>query len=84
MAYEPLQERSALRYMLPWLEEHVEQTEELMGDSKWWKDRFAENKHAIDKFLDYHFKQGGDSRRRRYMHPMAPWRLRDLIQKIKL
>jgi hypothetical protein len=63
MAYEPLRERAALRYMLPWLEEHVEQTEELMGDSKWWIDGFTENKHVIEGFLDYHFKQGLSKRR---------------------
>jgi len=40
------------------LEEHVEQTEELIGDSKWWKDGFAGNKHVIDTLLDHNFKQG--------------------------
>lgn len=64
MAYEPLRERSALRYMLPWLEEHVEQTQMLMGDDlEWWKDGFAENKHVIEKFLEYHYKQGLSKRR---------------------
>ena len=64
MAYEPLRERSALRYMLPWLEDHVEETQKLMGDdAKWWKDGFAENKHVIDKFLEYHYKQGLSKRR---------------------
>jgi 4,5-dihydroxyphthalate decarboxylase len=64
MAYEPLRERSALRYMLPWLEDHVEETQKLMGDDpKWWKDGFEENKHVIDKFLEYHHKQGLSKRR---------------------
>jgi 4,5-dihydroxyphthalate decarboxylase len=64
MAYEPLRERSALRYMLPWLEDHVEETQALMGDDpKWWKDGFLENKHVIDKFLEYHHKQGLSKRR---------------------
>lgn len=64
IAYEPLRERSALRYMLPWLEDHVEETEKLMGDDpRWWKDGFEENKHVIDKFLEYHYKQGLSKRR---------------------
>lgn len=64
MAYEPLRERSALRYMLPWLEDHVEETQRLMGgEAKWWKDGFVENKHVIDKFLDYHHRQGLSTRR---------------------
>jgi 4,5-dihydroxyphthalate decarboxylase len=64
MAYEALRERSALRYMLPWLEDHVEETQKLMGgDSKWWKDGFTENRHVIDKFLEYHYKQGLSKRR---------------------
>ncbi len=57
MAYEPMQERGALRYMLPWLEDHVEETERVMGD-RWWKDGLEENRHVLDKFLEYSFKQG--------------------------
>jgi 4,5-dihydroxyphthalate decarboxylase len=64
MGYEPLQERSALRYMLPWLEEHVEETQRLMGgDPRYWKDGFAENRHVIEKFLEYHHRQGLSKRR---------------------
>jgi 4,5-dihydroxyphthalate decarboxylase len=54
MAYEPLQERAALRYMLLWLEEHVDETKELIGG---WKDGFKENRHVLEKFLEYSFKQ---------------------------
>jgi len=73
MAYAPLQERSALRYMLPWLEDHVEETQKLFGgDARWWKDGFEENKHVIDKFLDYHHRQGLSSRRLRPEEIFAP------------
>lgn len=57
LAYEPLFERAALRYMLPWLEEHVKETQSLMGD-RWWKDGFDENKHVLEVFLNYSLKQG--------------------------
>jgi 4,5-dihydroxyphthalate decarboxylase len=72
MAYEPLQERAALRYMLPWLEEHVEETQDLMGDAKWWKDGFYENKHVLEKFLDYSFQQGLAKRRFKAEELFAP------------
>ncbi|CAL5868922.1 uncharacterized protein PFLUO_LOCUS3149 [Penicillium psychrofluorescens] len=59
IAYEALEERSALRYILPWLEDHVIEAKRLMGgNSRWWQDGFAENKHVISKFLDYHYRQG--------------------------
>ncbi|KAK3719094.1 hypothetical protein LTR37_004658 [Vermiconidia calcicola] len=58
IAYEAIQERAALRYMLPWLEEHVSETQALMGQQRWWQDGFRENKHVLDKFLEYSFKQG--------------------------
>lgn len=57
LARESLVERSALRYMLPWLEDHVRETQTIMGDV-WWKDGFDENKHVIEKFLRYSYKQG--------------------------
>lgn len=62
VAYEAIEERAALRYILPWLEDHVEETRRLMGD-RWWKDGFAENRHILDKFLDYHHRQGLSPRR---------------------
>ncbi len=72
LAYEPLRERSALRYMLPWLEHHVEETEELMGAAEWWQDGFAQNRHVIEKFLDYHYAQGLSKRRFQAEELFAP------------
>ncbi|KAK5313769.1 hypothetical protein LTR93_010766 [Exophiala xenobiotica] len=58
IAYEPLKERAALRYMMPWLESHVEETKQLIGgDPRWWKDGFKENRRVLDKSLDYHHQQ---------------------------
>lgn len=58
ISYEALEERAALRYMLPWLEDHVRETKALMGEQKWWQDGFAQNRHVLDKFLWYSYKQG--------------------------
>ena len=58
LAYDALAERGALRYMLPWLEEHVQTTKETFGEERWWQDGFAKNRHVLDKFLEYSFKQG--------------------------
>jgi len=79
MAYEPLRERSALRYMLPWLEDNVMEIERLMDDKKWWKDGFEENKHVIDKFLDYHYKQGLSKRRFKAEEIFAPGSLETYV-----
>ncbi|RFU29007.1 hypothetical protein B7463_g7350, partial [Scytalidium lignicola] len=58
LAYEPMWERAALRYILPWLEDHVRETQEIMGEKEWWKDGFEANRHVLDKFLEYSYKQG--------------------------
>jgi len=58
ISYEAIAERGALRYMLPWLEDHVSETQRLMGEKRWWQDGFRQNKHVLDKFLEYSFKQG--------------------------
>ncbi|KAH6721853.1 4,5-dihydroxyphthalate decarboxylase [Leptodontidium sp. MPI-SDFR-AT-0119] len=80
LAYEPLEERAALRYMLPWLESHVEETKKLMGGStRWWKDGFEENKHVLDKFLDYHFRQGLSKRRFQPQELFAPSTLETFV-----
>lgn len=57
VGYEALEERAALRYMLPWMEEHVSETKRIMG-ARWWKDGFVDNKHVLEKFLEYSYKQG--------------------------
>lgn len=63
-AYEPLRERAALRYMLPWLDDHVAETSRLMGGrERWWVDGFEENRHVLEKFLEYSHKQGLAKRR---------------------
>jgi 4,5-dihydroxyphthalate decarboxylase len=62
LAKQALKERSALRYMLPWLEHHLNETTNIMGD-EYWKDGFDENKHVIDKFLQYSHEQGLAKRR---------------------
>ncbi|KAF2093198.1 4,5-dihydroxyphthalate decarboxylase [Rhizodiscina lignyota] len=58
IGYEALEERAALRYMLPWLDDHYEETQRLFGEKKYWKDGFDENKHVLEKFLEYSFNQG--------------------------
>lgn len=73
MAYEPLRERAALRYMLPWLDDHVDETRRLMaGRERWWQDGFEENKHVLDKFLEYSFNQGLAKRRFKPEELFAP------------
>lgn len=78
MAYEPLRERGALRYMLPWLEDHVRETVRVMGD-KWWRDGFEENKHVLDKFLQYSFRQGLSSRKLEAEELFAPNTLQSFV-----
>lgn len=80
MAYEPLRERAALRYMLPWLEEHVEETRALMGGAeRWWQDGFEANKHVLEKFLEYSFNQGLAKRRFKPEELFAPSSLESYV-----
>ena len=71
IAYEALGERSALRYMLPWLEDHVLETRKVMG-TRYWQDGFNENRHVIDKFLEYSHQQGLAKRRYKPEELFAP------------
>ncbi|KAK7892771.1 hypothetical protein LTR67_007008 [Exophiala xenobiotica] len=80
MAYEPLKERAALRYMLPWLEDHVDETRNLMGgNEKWWQDGFEANKHVLEKFLEYSFDQGLAARRYKAEELFAPSTLEEFV-----
>lgn len=72
IAYDSMAERAALRYMLPWLEDHVRETQALMGEEKWWQDGFAPNRHVLDKFLEYSYKQGLANRKFKPEELFAP------------
>jgi 4,5-dihydroxyphthalate decarboxylase len=65
--------------MLPWLEEHVRETEMLMDDVDFWKDGFQENKHVIDKFLQYSHNQGLAKRRFQAHELFAPSTLESFV-----
>ena len=62
IAYEAIADGGSLRYMLPWLQDHLEETRQVMGH-RYWQDGFAENRNVIDQFLEYHYEQGLSKRR---------------------
>ncbi|KAK5203106.1 hypothetical protein LTR96_011058 [Exophiala xenobiotica] len=74
-----LEDRAALRYMLPWLEDHLNETRRLMGEQVYWRDGFWENKHVLDKFLDYHYAQGLSKRRFKAEELFAPSTLETFV-----
>ncbi|KAJ7905661.1 4,5-dihydroxyphthalate decarboxylase [Mycena olivaceomarginata] len=61
-AYDAIHERAALRYILPWMQFHVEETQAALcadGNEKWWQDGLTpQNTRTLEKFLEYSFKQG--------------------------
>lgn len=57
VALDDLHYRSALPIMLPWLSDHVDETEAAMGTS-YWSYGLEENHHVLDTFLRYSFQQG--------------------------
>jgi 4,5-dihydroxyphthalate decarboxylase len=57
MAYADLHETAALKVMLPWLIQHVADTEQLMGRN-FWAYGYQPNVEAISRLLRYHFEQG--------------------------
>ncbi|MDP9417199.1 MAG: ABC transporter substrate-binding protein [Actinomycetota bacterium] len=56
-AYASLYESSALRFMLPWLNQDLEQTRELLGDD-YWSYGLEANAAVLATFLRYHHEQG--------------------------
>ena len=57
MAYQDLHETAALKVMLPWLIQHVAETEALMGRD-FWAYGYKSNVEAIQTLLRYHYEQG--------------------------
>ncbi|MGY4652372.1 ABC transporter substrate-binding protein [Mycobacterium sp. URHB0021] len=56
-AYGRIYDSSALRFMEPWLIQHLEEARILLGQD-FWSYGIAENEKALDVFLDYHHQQG--------------------------
>ena len=48
---------SALRFMLPWMIQHIEEAESLLG-SDFWPYGLDDNRHTLETFLRYHHEQG--------------------------
>jgi 4,5-dihydroxyphthalate decarboxylase len=61
-AYEQLHDMAALKTMLPWLAQHVADTERMMGRD-FWPYGLEPNLHALNTFLRYHHEQGLSRRR---------------------
>jgi hypothetical protein len=57
LAYERIYDSSALRFMEPWLIQHLEESRELLGRD-YWSYGLAENENVLDVFLGYHHAQG--------------------------
>jgi 4,5-dihydroxyphthalate decarboxylase len=57
VSYQDVRYRSALKTMLPWLAEHISETESVMGPD-FWSYGLDTNRHVIEKFLEYSFDQG--------------------------
>lgn len=55
--YEDLRETAALKFMLPWLIRHAEDTRSLMGDD-FWPYGIEPNLHCLNTFLRYSHEQG--------------------------
>jgi 4,5-dihydroxyphthalate decarboxylase len=56
-AYARIYDSSALRFMSPWLNQHVEQTRELLGRD-YWSYGLEADRRTLEVFLRYHHEQG--------------------------
>jgi 4,5-dihydroxyphthalate decarboxylase len=57
ITYEDLHQTAALKAMLPWLIQHLADTEKLMGKD-FWPYGYKPNVEAIGRLLRYHYEQG--------------------------
>jgi 4,5-dihydroxyphthalate decarboxylase len=56
-AYRRVYDSSALRFMEPWLIQHIERSRELLGND-FWSYGLSSNEMVLDVFLRYHHEQG--------------------------
>jgi 4,5-dihydroxyphthalate decarboxylase len=69
--YEELHEMGALKYMLPWLIKHVEETQATMGQD-FWPYGIEPNLQTLNTFLRYSFEQGLSARQLTARELFAP------------
>ena len=70
-AYQDLYEAAALKFMLPWLLRHVEETREVMGED-FWPYGLEPNRRTLETFLRYSFEQGLSARQLKPEDLFAP------------
>ena len=70
-AYARIDDSSALRFMEPWLIQHLEETKRTLGKD-FWSYGLAENEKTLDVFLRYHHEQGLSHERYRPAELFAP------------
>jgi 4,5-dihydroxyphthalate decarboxylase len=59
IAYDNIEQRGALKVMLPWLEDHLLETKEIFGEDRYWQDGLTGgNRRCLEKFLEYSYHQG--------------------------
>ncbi|MPZ82513.1 MAG: ABC transporter substrate-binding protein [Actinophytocola sp.] len=66
-----LYDSSALRFMLPWLNQHLEEAERTLG-ADYWSYGLGPNQDTLATFLRYHHEQGLSGRRLRPEELFAP------------
>jgi len=69
--YADFAQTGALKTMLPWLVEHVEETRRAMG-ADWWSYGLEPNRKVLETFLRYHHTQGLSPRRLKPEDLFAP------------
>ena len=57
IAYQDLRERGALKAMLPWLADHLEETVDVLGPG-YWDYGLEQNRHVLETFARYSYEQG--------------------------
>jgi 4,5-dihydroxyphthalate decarboxylase len=69
--YEDMHQVAALKFMLPWLVPHVEETERLLGRD-FWPYGYEPNVHPLRTFLRYSYEQGLSKRQLEPKELFAP------------
>jgi 4,5-dihydroxyphthalate decarboxylase len=62
LAQDALQDTSATKVTMPFVEDTLNRAQAMMGDDPWTYG-VASNAHVLDKFLEYHHDQGLSPRR---------------------